>query len=273
MIQKNDLIKELRNRGYVVNPHTVIKNGDVEFQALSIIEKNTPLSPTIYIDKILEMDNLDEAVEAVLNIYQSSCNVPFNADIDLLTNTEFIFNTVRIGIQKTSMQNGIKRATDYDGIEQYLYYGENGWSIRLTDIILENAGISDLQKLWHHAEKNTFSHTTIRSMLDIMRDMMGDEILSDADFGGYDFDMYVITNSIGVKGASAILDKETLKNFAQKHNWNKIAILPSSIHECIIVPLDRELSIDYLNKMVQEVNTTQVLPEDKLSDHVIVLNF
>ena len=53
----------------------------------------------------------------------------------------------------------------------------------------------------------------------------------------------------------------------------QIAILPSSIHEAILLELTEEISIDYLNDMVREVNATQVEPTDRLIDHAIIVNF
>ena len=91
-----------------------------------------------------------------------------------ITDKDFILESVRIGVQKVSNQAGIKRSTEYDGIEQYLYYGEDEWYIRLTDEILKSAGITNKNKLWDVARKNTFKHTTIKSMLELMREMMGD---------------------------------------------------------------------------------------------------
>lgn len=268
MISKEALLQELRKRGYSANYQTVVKNGDVELEAITITDQSN-IAPTIYIEQILKMDSLDEAVETVLNIYRN--RPPFSVDLELLTDKEFIYQTVRIGIQKLSNQDGIKRPTEYDDIEQYLYFGEDGWSIRLTNDIMQKANINSLSKLWTKAEHNTFQHTTIKSMTEIMQTMLGDDFPD--DIGEMDLNMYVITNDCGVKGASAILDKDFLAGFARKHKWNKIAILPSSIHEAIIIPISEDISIDYLDDMVREVNATQVEPTDRLIDHAIIVNF
>ena len=45
-------------------------------------------------------------------------------------------------------------------------------------------------------------------------------------------------------------------------------ILPSSIHEVLLVKDDGKFGIDYLEDMVKEVNATQVAPEDLLTDSV-----
>ena len=45
-------------------------------------------------------------------------------------------------------------------------------------------------------------------------------------------------------------------------------ILPSSVHEILVVPDDGNISFRELTDMVKEVNRTQVAPEDRLTDQV-----
>lgn len=47
-------------------------------------------------------------------------------------------------------------------------------------------------------------------------------------------------------------------------------VLPSSIHECLILPMSGQFSREMLRKLVQEVNLTQVEEEEVLSDQVYV---
>ena len=46
-------------------------------------------------------------------------------------------------------------------------------------------------------------------------------------------------------------------------------ILPSSVHEMILIPLFTD-DMESLSQMVKEVNATQLKPEDVLSDHAYV---
>ena len=45
-------------------------------------------------------------------------------------------------------------------------------------------------------------------------------------------------------------------------------VLPSSIHELLILPDNGSMQLSELEAMVREVNATQVAPEDRLSDKV-----
>ncbi len=82
-----------------------------------------------------------------------------------------------------------------------------------------------------------------------------------------EFPMYVLTNEQKVFGASVLLYDGVLKKIARKMHSN-LAILPSSVHEIIAVPVrNREEAADY-EAMVREINATQLEVEDVLSDQV-----
>ena len=78
--------------------------------------------------------------------------------------------------------------------------------------------------------------------------------------------MYVISNSDKTFGAAALLDSDAMDKIEEQ--IGEFYILPSSVHECILVPKKEDMDLATLENMVQEVNATQVSKEEKLSDHV-----
>jgi len=83
--------------------------------------------------------------------------------------------------------------------------------------------------------------------------------------------LHIVSNSSYVKGASSILNREALSEYARELGVNKIVVLPSSIHEMIIMPFNSSVNLDNLSAMVKEINETQVLPEERLTDRAYVL--
>jgi len=79
--------------------------------------------------------------------------------------------------------------------------------------------------------------------------------------------MYVLTNECSVNGAAEILNQKAMDEIADKLGGDFV-VLPSSVHETIILPLTDEMDPDMLESMVQEINAGVVNKEDKLSDHV-----
>lgn len=79
--------------------------------------------------------------------------------------------------------------------------------------------------------------------------------------------MYVLSNDQKLNGAAVILNEKAMEDITEKIGGD-FYVLPSSIHELLIVPKEEGMELADLEAMVQEVNATQVAPEDKLSDHV-----
>lgn len=78
---------------------------------------------------------------------------------------------------------------------------------------------------------------------------------------------YVLTNEVSINGATLMTYSSVLSEIAGKLGSNLI-ILPSSIHEVLLLAEDVDLSIADLGSMVQEVNKSEVLVEDFLSNSV-----
>ena len=83
---------------------------------------------------------------------------------------------------------------------------------------------------------------------------------------GYPF-LYVLTNVNGMFGASAMINPKELEYFSKRIN-NSFYILPSSVHELILVPYSREFCVEYFAGMVREINETQVEATEVLSDSI-----
>ena len=110
--------------------------------------------------------------------------------------------------------------------------------------------------------------TVIKPMNEIIDELLGDVCDNeplDLDIGKENL-MYVITNEMRFRGASAILDEEKLHKFAETLGED-FYLLPSSRHEFIAVPASVG-DINMLEEMVYEINQTQVEIEDRLSNEV-----
>ena len=81
-------------------------------------------------------------------------------------------------------------------------------------------------------------------------------------------EMYVISNEMGLHGAASILYDEPLQEVAQLLGED-LYILPSSIHEIIVVPCSMG-EPEHLSEMVKDINAGVVRAEEVLSDNVYV---
>ena len=70
-----------------------------------------------------------------------------------------------------------------------------------------------------------------------------------------------------MNGAACLLYDDLLKDFSEKHA-SDFYILPSSVHEVLLLPAEGRKEDESLSAMVREVNRTQLSAEEFLSDHV-----
>lgn len=162
---------------------------------------------------------------------------------------------LKIGLKKKNYLDNdvIKRefslkTEDQLNIEEYLYLdlGEKNGIFKKS--FLERNNIPE-EKLWDIAEKNVEDDYILSEMSSLMT---------------------ILTNKKLQCGASALLSKKARKEICEKLGTTRFLVLPSSIHEILIVdPLlykEGENCIEGFTKMVKDVNKTQVAPEEQLED-------
>ena len=79
--------------------------------------------------------------------------------------------------------------------------------------------------------------------------------------------MYVMTNEQQINGATVLIYDNVIQEFACQKNTS-LYILPSSIHEVILLPDDGQLEPANLAEMVREINKHDVAATEKLSDTI-----
>ena len=79
--------------------------------------------------------------------------------------------------------------------------------------------------------------------------------------------IYVATVPDKNSGAGVLAYQDFMEQAAEKLGGD-FFVLPSSIHEILLIPDDGEQSINFLRDMVREVNATEVSPAEKLTDNV-----
>lgn len=258
------IIKELENRGCKAQEHKTVKNG-VEFQGISIRESDSNISPIVYIDQL--EGTVEEIADKVIEIHEK--NKKPNIEVDSFMNADFFRTHLLVALQRISHEDIVKKPYLED-MEQYLILVWEDKSIRIKAEHLDYVKLSE-SEAWDIAIKNTADNSVIRPMNEFMAQMSGMSI-EEVNMLMGESPMWVISNKAQVKGASAILCTDLIKQFAKEQGVSRIAFIPSSIHEGIIVPIDRfHMTIEDLNHMVNEVNSNEVAPQDQLSDRAYII--
>lgn len=214
------------------------------------------------------------------------------APIGKLTPTEFL-NSVRPVVSNGHGREGLPgrdfldmRVTYEIGPREGTPYGEHGGREAVTSELLEAFGVSEGQvhkaALFNLRVKNTYTFAPMHELLASMQtEALGEEAQREAIEAARASramtPIFVLSNSDGVCGAAEILDEELMRNIAK--DLGRYAVLPSSIHEVIVVPLEStdvkdDLQKSALDEMIQSVNATNLAPwpDEILSDHCYVFD-
>ena len=142
---------------------------------------------------------------------------------------------------------------------------ENSKSVVVvTKPLMEMYGI-DEQQLFADAERNSLQYEPVvfTPLGQMIKDLIKAENLPDpADEG---IVAYIATNRSGFHGASVVSYPDFCKEAAETLGGS-FYLIPSSVHEFILIKDDGTPKAKDLNKMIKNVNETVLEPRDYLSD-------
>lgn len=260
---KEKVIATLKEKGYKVEEKIMLKNG-IKQKGYVVTKEDEIISPVFYLDEMKDM-----SYESILNFIDKYLCIKAPFDISLLSDKEYILDHIYIGLQEAGNEDLIKRdCLDYEGLEEYLFLldnTENGEiiSIKVSDILLKNAGIA-ISKAWNRAYFNVEEDLTVTKITDVLEKAMVDVKLDTIP-------IYVFSNTKNTKGAASALVRDALLKVAEEYAVNKVIVLPSSIHEVLVMPYFDDDDIESYEKIVKTINATVVEPKDKLIDKVYIV--
>lgn len=257
------------------------KNNGVTVTGLMLKGEEERVAPNFYLDRqfvewMRGLCTLEDVAEKICHAYQEE----IDKNSQLLTKIQFTWEEFRRGVF-LRLVNKEKNAALLETIPHrefldlaLVYY----YSVPISDEVvgtlvitkehLEILQISE-EVLHQTAISNCdrFQPVKIRCMEDLLYDLgrkVGVEVHGAKNCHPY---LFVMTNSKGSFGAAALVFEEELECFSKRIN-SSFYVLPSSVHEVILVPACPDFSVDYFRSMVKEINETQVDATEVLSDNI-----
>ena len=250
--------------------HDVEKANGVIYTGI-VVKTETNSAPTVYVDAYYEEDlSVEEAREKVLEVLNAN-KVTTNFDTNIVTDYENVKSMLRARLyNKATKADVYRKAKDFDGliIIPYIELDENLFggkaSIKVTNDLLTLWGVTEKEVI-DTALKNSTKETKLVDMENLMMELMG--IGTAREIGKDEApQMLVVSNKDNMYGAvSILLEKERL----QKMYPYGYVVLPSSIHEVIVVPYIPGCE-SVFNDMVQEVNVSEVKADEILGNKAYV---
>lgn len=286
------LIQERLGEKYRVKIQEVNKNNNVKFQGLLILTEESNVTPTIYLDSFyeayLEGTSLESIIEVILQIYRE--DMPGrHVDMAFFKNFEQVKDRICYKLINVRYNEALLEQiphVPFLDLAICFYYAYQGEELGDGSILIYNSHM----KMWHTstadlmklAEKNTpeFFPWELCSMEEVIHGIMkeqtaetGEGLLDEAEEEQFltDMPMKVLSNVKKLQGAACILYPELLGQIADEIGKN-LYILPSSIHEVILLPDNGKSNGGELQALIREVNHTQLEPQEILSDNLYYYN-
>lgn len=156
------------------------------------------------------------------------------------------------------------------------YFWEEREGVERAACLLSNQAMESMELTLEELEQIASENTpkdlpvSVHSIEEVIEELLEDAM---PDYSYHDDDsipavpMHVVTNKEKLFGASAILYPQVLWSLGQSLQ-DDFYVLPSSIHECIVVPVSAVQSQESLKEIVEEINREQVPPGEILSNNV-----
>jgi hypothetical protein len=148
---------------------------------------------------------------------------------------------------------------------------EGTGTILVTNQMLDNYGIT-AEQLHQDAILNApeIRPVVIQGMGEVLAKQMGvdDLAMLGLNIPPEQEQMFVASVEGNVHGAGVIAYQDFMDKASERVGGGSFFILPSSIHEVLIIPDNGQFDLHSLENMVREVNATTVDPTDQLTDNV-----
>lgn len=257
--------------GYTVDRQDVRKDNDIMHDAVTVRPDGKAVAPTVYLDNFYELhktngwDVKKTATELVKKLKEAMPTEDEEGTLGFYLDWEQVKQKICFRVVSSIRNNENLKEMPHRLIgdlaiiyfTQIDFFGGVG-HIKTTNRHMKQWGVTE-QDLYEAAMKNTpeIMGVRVETMQDITSRVMEEEVPETG--------MLVVSSQDRERGAGVVLYPGFLKEMHRRYGCD-IYVIPSSVHEMILVPKFEGMDSEYLKAMIKEVNKCTLLPEDVLSD-------
>lgn len=268
-----ELVQKEISEGVEISLEKIPKNNGIYMEGMVFTRQGENTSPIIYVEEYYQFWKkgvaMEQLVEKILWSYghfgpRMRITQDFFRDYDRLK-TRIFYKLINYEKNREMLQQvPHRRVLD---LAMVFYYRMEGIESAAT-VMIQNSHL----QMWDITEEELESNARIYTCL-----YLPAEFLTMAGLAGMEEDeldelvgeercpMYILTNKERALGAGVLLYPGILEQ-AQKLLGDNFYILPSSIHECILIPECENYDQEELSEMVREINADHVDSREVLSD-------
>lgn len=268
---------------YKVRLDDVRKNNGVVLRGITVTQDDSNISPTIYLNSYYEeyikgRATLINVVNDVMDTYNRN-KVNQSVDMRYFLNYESVRQKIIYKLVNTEKNKELLEDIphieflDLSIVFQCLVAQEDFGraSILIHNVHLKLWDVS-VEILYQAAKENTqqLQGYEIKGMTEVLQEIMcaedSENFTEDNERSSFSgsVPMYVLSNKSRVDGAACMLYPNLIQDFAEAIQ-SSFYIIPSSIHELLLLPTRHLEESQEIKSMIREINDTQVSAEEILS--------
>ncbi len=265
-------VKEGVREDTTVYIHSAVKNNGTTRHGLTIAETGINIFPTIYLEEYYQQFQAGSTLENIAgDILKLYGEVRFQRSFE----SESVKDYERV--KKKVVYRLVNREANKDLLKEVPYeeyldmaivfyvlfevnsYGMASMMIKDEHLDMWNVPAKEISRRAHENTRRLLPGE-FKTMKVVLQELLKVEEEDKDDV------MYVLSNRLRSYGAAVILYRDRLEEIGECLGENYY-VLPSSVHEVIIIAESAAPGQEELSDLVTEINTTQVDAEEVLSNH------
>lgn len=296
-------LREKLGSDYTVFSHTVKKNNGVELTGIVARKSGCNTSPSVYINDLYHEDMSAEEVEnAAQEVFAALKKAEINENIDLsdFSDYEKVKNGIAVKLVNAERNAELLgqvphmlfhdlalvvyypvQEIPFEGKAAILVYHSHRevWQVETEELLktaiantprLFPGKVESMESIMMHIFSVDVEGSDMEELqkLGICDEESLEALAAPVQMApGSKIPMYVLSNEQKLYGAVCMLYPDILKKFTKKIDQD-CYILPSSVHEVILVPAGTVSNEKELREIVTDINRTQVAEDEVLADSV-----
>ncbi len=285
-----------------IETHQIYKNNGFKLQGICVLMPGKNIAPTVYLNRFFEHykaeGDFGEILSQIITLYEEN-QVPQNLDVDFFLDYRKVRKRLVLRLIHWEKNRELLKEIPHRRLQDLAI-------VCHCLIINEMIGTGSILIHQHHLEawkidgdelfKDAYLNSPriqpccIHKLGEMVKEILGkavedrvEEICQEypqnkeflvkrtmedmeRQMDAFPLPMYVLTNASRYYGAAGLLYEGVLERAARKLGGD-FYILPSSVHEVILVAKEKDDRKMEFTRMIREVNQSQVDPEEWLSDH------
>ena len=254
------------------------------YLGMTILKEGQNVSPAIDLNAMYnEYQKTGEITPVFHKIAEIAQMTPEGMNLEAIENYEKAKENLFIRVSNAETNKDVLRNVPHETVGDLAvtyhimvnHDEEEIGSTMITNDLLGKYGITQ-EQLKADAMENSAKilSPSLESMNNVMARMMGmnldvfDSVPFEQaveDFNFHEEGMFVLTNTTAINGAAVMFYPEVMEQLGD-HAGVDLVIIPSSVHETILLPDDGVMERAQLESMIRDINASEVPPKDRLSD-------